>query len=314
MKKLVCMCVVALLLGASSSLLWADSVNLPPNVLLQMKFINWDVGTIYGGYADGTYTEAQLHATPPGGTTQTRPPSSNSGEDSWGVFRLREIDDPLGNPVYATSATSEITGIFWGGHDWQMSQTGGVQTIYDRGINFAFYLDNTPDFNRGDPTTDRTKDGSVYLPFFNTATDGTLIWTGHSVPGFIAPGGVVDPLNEFVTVFNPTTKDVNNGGFYGDLSPVTYKDGLGVTHTLTGQDNGQWSLWKPGNPAFPANFQFQFTGLDATIGDPTSKWLVRSNDPITGISSTPELSTCALLLLGFVPIGMGRMRLRRKKA
>lgn len=302
--------VIALLLGATSCL-WADAINLPAGIIIQMKFQNWDVGSLYTNYANGTYGEADLHGSPPAGVTITPPPSSNPGEDGWGIFSLTGIERfSDGSTLWAPGPNEEVTGIFWGLHDWQMIQTGPVgkpvQEIRGRGLQFAFYYDNTPDFKPGDPTTDRVKDGATYLPFFKGAgfddTDGLAIWTGHSVPGFIADAGVVDPLNEFVTTYTVSTGNAM-GGFYGDLGPVSYLDGSGMTHAFVGVDNEQFQKWIPGDPAYPTYFEFQFTGRPAV----DSKWLLKSNDPITGLT-TPELPPGALFLLGLVPLGWRRLR------
>jgi len=309
--------VLGLLLGVGTSL-WATTIPLPGGVVVQLKFQNWDNGTLYGGYTDGTYDEAALHPAVDPITTK-RPDGSNPGEDGWGIFKMTGIFDKVsGDTLWAPSGAGEITGIFWGLHDYQLIQTGATQEIRSRGLNFAFYYDTTPDFHSGDPTLNRQKDGSTYLPFFaNTGTDadlsptlwdntdGTLIWSGSSVPGYIGSGAdfagsdvTVDPDNEFITTFNYTTHSAH-GGFYADLNPVTYLDGSGGSHVLTGVDNDQFTKYFPGSALYPTDLKFQFTGEDDA-----GPWLVKSNDPADGVVS-PELSSGALMLLGLVPIGLG---------
>jgi len=306
--------VVLALLGASSCL-WADFLNLPADTPITMKFTNWDVGNQYN-VANGSYTKAQLDAYT--ATYGGQAANANAGEDAWGIFALKEIDVP-GQilPFWSRAASgTEITGIFWGIQDYSLDQSGSgtdvQQVIRSTGLKFAFYYDTSPDFLTISGPSTRQLDGTTYLPFFNKVTDGQLLWTGHSVPGFVTNGTVVDPVAEFTTTYNTTTHNVQNGGFYADVSPVTYKDNGGVTHTLTGQDNDQWALWTPGNPSYPTNFQFQFTGTGATSAE--KGWLVVSEDPVMGLSTkaTPELPSSALLLLGLAPIGLARMR--RKNA
>jgi hypothetical protein len=314
-KCITLLAALGLLLGVSSGL-WATTIPLPGGAVIQLAFQNWDTGHLYGGLTDGTYNEAQLHPGTPN-PAFTAPPGANPGEDGWGIFKMKGIYDlASGDTLWAPAAGAELTGIFWGLHDYQLIQNGAVQEIRSRGLQYAFYYDTTPDFKSGDPNTDRVKDGTVYEPFFKGSTwndtDGTLIWSGKSIPGYIGSGALyagssigVDPLNEFITTFNYSTHAAA-GGFYGDLSPVTYLDGSAVTHTLTGVDNDQFTWFAPGDPAYPTKFQFQFTGVPAT----GTNWLVKSNDPIDAVV-TPELSSGGLMLLGMLPVGLAWWRRRK---
>lgn len=314
--------VVALLIGATCYT-WAD-LALPSDTPIELKFHNWDVGTLYiSDAAGGPITPGVLYE---GGALaslgQILPPNANPGEDGWGVFNLTGISNlntaaTIWSGTAAGGTGGQIAGIFWGLHDTKMYQLdASTERIQGIGVQFAFYY-----FPTGDPfdftlgPANRTLDGAVYLPEYPTATDvGTLLWTGVAVPGFATvPGGfvgagTVDPTVSFESTYN-TSANTSLGGFLADLQTVSYVDGSAVVHFLTGSQNDAFAPveWAPG---YFADMKFRFTA--DTIG--AGPWLLRSNDPgnATTAPATPECSSIVLLLSALGPLGL--RRLRRKRA
>lgn len=291
--------VVGLLLVATGAS-WAFSLfdYVEEGTKIEMKFKNWDVGVIYD-VPDGTYTGAGALDL----LTQTKPTGAAAGEDSWGIFKLAEIYvEGAVSPFWSsTTAPEELTGIFWGERDTYLKQTtdaGQVaQTIHGDGVHLAFFSQLKADpfftaFNNLLGPGARVDIGAK--PTFPTVTDGTLLWTINSIPG---AGGAAFPTDEFFSNFIPSAAypDSNSDGkFWAD-------DGL-VPGWGVGPGNTEFGQYIPGK----TDMVFKFTGTP----DPAGKWIVASNDPILAATS-PELSSSALMLLGFIPMGLGWWRRRK---
>lgn len=312
--KLV-MVVVALLTAAACSTCWAD-LSLPADTDIQLKFTNWDVGTLYFGTTFHTlYTGAALAALP-----QIAPPNVNPGEDGWGIFNLDNIKGVVANNTLWSSTASggsggQIAGIFWGLDDAKLYQeTLTTQDIFGNGLQFAFYYapsSSVFDYTPG-PSARMTStggSGTVYIPGYPTVTNvGTPLWTGVAVPGFATDPitGLVDPTVSFESRYN-TSNDTSDGGFLADLMPVTYVDGNGVTQTIVGSQNDAF-VSKDWGSGFFADVKFHFTASQIGAGS----WLLRSNDPGDATTVTPECSSMVLLLSAAGPLGLGWLRRRRR--
>lgn len=297
MRYLKLLTAVGLLLAVTGT---AGAINIGgtdiPNGPLVMKFINYDVGVLYH-VPDGLYTgESTLNS-----KSQTGPLNGVAPEDSWGIFKLTDIYNADQSVRYWSEATStqEVTGIFWGERDTYLDQTrtGGpstiTQEIHGVGLNAAFFL-GTPvnNFNfTGGPAATGSRAGGD--PVYPTATDGTLIWTFTSVPGWNSDF----PGDEFFTTFRPNltgpTSTSANGGFFGAATAVPVL-GTGIWNNLLNPD-----AIAPGVAA-----RFDFTGNPGN-----HNWLVRSNDPVQ-VDVIPEPVTMLGLFLGVSGLG-GYIRRRR---
>lgn len=255
---------------------------------VQMKFTNLDTGTLYnvGAGNQGPFIgEATLD-----GLTQLAPPNRFGIEDSWGIARMSEIDDSLGNILWSRATSpNELVGIFWGERDTYLNQTvvngQTAQEIHGVGVKIAFYevpgnqVVNLPGVFT---TADRTAEDVV--TGLNTLPGTTLLWTLNSIPG----KETAYPTDEFFTTFFPPGSSFGGlnsfGGMYADVGTISLFGG----GTLTGSQNNMFA----GSPSWDINF----TGVLPSAGN--TGFLVRSNDPIDANIAIPEPMTMAGLLLG----------------
>jgi len=299
--------VATLLVVVSASSSWAlIEQYLPGGTDIVMKFTNWDEGTLYDEsaiVAGHTY----LHAGDPGydplydldvlrasGGTSL-PTKGATGEDSWGIFKLKEISNAVTDQLLWSTDWSasdsrwvtspfEITMLFWGEYDDSLYFDGTTQFIKGSGLQFAMFEDTARNFDfSGGPAL---RAGLIYP----TVTDGAMFWTGNAVTGDPKAG-----TSEFYTEFTPgpgTTHDTGKGEFFAQA---------GTTDAGTGSLNGLLADLGGG-----IEFKFQFTA--DSLG--ASPWDLKSQDPVTA-EITPELSTPTLMLLGLVPMGLAWWRRKR---
>ena len=287
-------------LMAVTSASWAAAFNLgdyvPGGTPVVFKFVNYDVGTLYSidpALDPITYSGA----TTLNGLAQAAPSKALTGEDAWGIFKLTEIDSSNQSHQYWNAATApeQITGIFWGETDTYIAQTGSgsglTQDIHGTGMQFAFFTNTTKNFDANSVLGPTARFNVGAQPNYTGVTDGDLWLTGFSIPGW----DTAYPSDEFFGTFRPNALPGDfsgNGGAFADLGNVS---GWG-----TGPGNGQIGQYAPG-----IGFRMDFTGNRGFNG-----WEVQSNDPLkTGTS--PELSSSTLMLLGFIPMGLGWWRRRK---
>ena len=269
--------------GTAGAAVIIDGVTIP-NGPIVINYRNYDVGTRYN-VQNGKWTgEGALD-----GLAQTGPVGGLPNEDSWGIFRVDSITDTTGTIDYYNrwTASTEITGLLWGERDTYLDQTdvaGAVtQDIHGIGMCAAFFEDSTPDF---DPTPGPTaRVGNTYP----TVTDGQLIWTFNSVPGW----DISFPADEFFTTFRPNAA-VGDTSANGGMFAATGDTAIG-----TGSMN---DLLDPDGIAVGVAGRADFTGLVGTLG-----WDVNSYDPFK-VMVIPEPATLALLALG----GIVLIRRRRR--
>jgi len=331
--------VVGLLLAASAS--WATiSDYLPDGVTLKLKFANFDVGTMYpitSTWAwvddDGNpntppvlqnhpYTsEAAINAI----LGQEAPQKGLAGEDSWGILVLTDVYDASGagtdllwrqlDPAYGNT---QVCGIYWGGADSYLSAYtdpyGNVtQSIGASGFQLALWEDDPTAlgytaFDATQGPNVRTNPSGAYYP---TVSDGTLIWTFDSVPGYTRSwdGSETRDFLADYTVASDGKTISGSGGFWGSVSE-TNPYGVGVLNGLI-QKGGTNILGHSGD--IMVNFTNHTPAYKDANGNPIlpiNRWDVYSDDPAY-TTTTPELSTSALMLVGLLPIGM--MWRRRKR-
>lgn len=257
-----------------------------------MKFRGWDTGVLYN-VADGVYSGAGTL----NGLTQTPPPNSFFGEDSWGVAQLTTIVGSNNQVLwdYAIPNTPQITALFFGEQDTYLNQTttAGVvsQQIHGVGFKIAFFEDpavTAPNVSNPPAGGTASRTGEAV---FTGMTNGNCIWTLNSTPGF----NVLFPTDEFFSTFFPFGSGFGNlnstGGMYANTGTINLAGG----GSLTGTQNDMFT----GNPTW----RIDFTGQSSSGG-----FLVLADDPID-TSVIPEPVTMAGLLLG---IG-GLVRYTRKR-
>lgn len=283
--------VTALVLGVVGTAR-ATIIGSIPNGPIVITYVNWDTGTLYGVdnglYQGEKFLDDQF---------QIRPDGGMGSEDSWGIFRVDAIYDITQMITYYDRWTSsvEITGIVWGERDTYLNQTEAgspptlTQDIHGIGVYAAFFEDDTPDFNPRQGPGARLPDGT-----YPTATDGDLIWTFKSVPGW----NTTFPSDEFFTTFRPnaTIGDTSaNGGMFAALSTVPVFG--------TGSLN---EILDPNGIAPGVAARMDFTGRVGTDG-----WLVNSNDPVL-VTIIPEPVTMLMLSMGIA--GLGSYVYKRRKS
>lgn len=300
-----------------------------------MKYRNWDTGTLYA-VADGTYTgEGTLDALP-----QLPPPSRFGLEDSWAVVELTEIRGASNELLWsgAIPGTPEITGILFGERDTYLSQTTSVagisQDIHGHGFQIAWFEDANPATAIGDPagtftptantgTARRTGQAS-----FDGATEGTLLWTLSSIPGF--DGNF--PSDEFFTTFSPSGGIFfggNNafGGMWLELDTIWLNGPDGRPGVAGVDDDGINGIDDIGERGWAGSDDIPLTGTNQNFfvdqpspdpdqravftgkPDPSQQFLVISDDPIDTVLAIPEPLTLVGMALG---IG-GLARYTRKR-
>lgn len=273
-----------------------------------IKYTNFDEGTVYlvPGGPPPAGTEYGIHggAGIPilNGLPQTGiiPPAA-APTDSWGIFRIDTITDTTGTiDIYNRfSFPYEITGIFWGSQDSYLKVTDGglpteQQETHGVGMHAAFFTDFTKNWNpAGGPLAVGSWAGG--LPVYPTATDGNLLWTVNSVPGWL----LGDP-DEFFSFFRPQGNGPgaasSNGGFVADAGAVPFWGTGGFNSTII--------------DSVGADMEINFTA--DTVGAFT--WLLHSDDPIRlqRNASIPEPISAGLSLLGLA--GLGLIASRRRTA
>jgi hypothetical protein len=283
MKALRLSVAIGLILAVSSSA-WAISLLQPYQGPVTMKFRNWDVYTHYN-VADGTYVgQDTLNSLP-----QTPPRGGQPGEDFWGVMVLTDIYGKNNELLWSAAipGTPQITGLFWNGSDNYLKQTtgvgGAVQNIHGTGLHMAFYEDPSNNFTNADDTV-AGKTGTARrtaAETFLAATDGNLLWTANSTPGFDSNF----PLDEYFSTYSPSNDQFGAtnafGGLLADLGAVP---GVG-----TGPGNGLFD----GANTPGADWRMVFTAKP----DPLGEFDLISDDPIDA-KIIPEPLTVLGVIMG----------------
>jgi len=256
-----------------------------------IKYFNFDVGASYSKDAAKTYPLTGETAV--NGNTQNRAGLPDPNEDSWGIFKVRDIETPAGKVLFQDSAAAEITGIIYGEHDTYLKfddPAPGVQVIRGTGLKIVFFFDTSPDFNPLPGPSARV--GAT--PVYPTATDGEPILTGHSVPGFDASSA-----DEFFSTFSPSAPlPLTNFNAVGGAAIELAAD----TTFGTGTMNSQFAI-------AGADMRVTFTGQNSAIPG----WQIRSDDPVT---ATAVPTPAGLIWMTGALLGLVRppRSLRRRKA
>lgn len=233
--------------------------------------------------------------------------------DSFGIFRVTTILDQPGLnavPNWASggvtgSSVMELTGIFWGfdivaREDETAFATGGQIALF---ANATWDLAIREQGPAGMVGSGSTMIGAYELPTYAGITGGELILLGNYASG-------CDSANASYTLCSPAFVDAA-GGYIG--SAKGYVDIL--TDVGLGQYFATGSLATDTPGVFrDASVQSNFTPA-ALSGGAGSNWETWSFDPVFGRSQpVPEPSVLALLGLGLIGLGAGRLRRGQKAA
>jgi PEP-CTERM putative exosortase interaction domain len=258
---------------------------------------NFDMGSLYpnlgapgtaAGYgAGGSATSVADGITTLNGIQTAGSTGAIGEEDTWGIARILTITDLAGSVVWSEAGKNQqLTVVFYGEQDFYVNQLAdGFQEINGVGLHVDIYLQDMSDpaFTQYDPLQGSA--GRSALDQYATVTDGWNILRTVSKAGFLHDDGVLGGLDtEFSSIFN-----ASSGG-----TGQVYLDVIGGTDAALFDTDAFTSPFIPGQTA---DLFAQFTTTVFAPGAGVSDWLVRSNDPVTGIyaSPIPEPSTYGLI-------------------
>ena len=264
---------------------------------IEMKIVNFDMGTVYGNDTVGTTsntpdTWAAGQAGPTGGV---------GAEDGWGIFVVSEIalSTNTANPFYqrgnaAKGGNTELVGIFYGLQDTYVEQSGATSHIIASvNVTFDIYEQATGAF---DETAGSAARGGASV--YTTVTGGTKVLTAMSAAGFLRiagdKGGVA---TEFESEFN-------NAGNSG--SGDTYLNIVAGSGDLADilNTNQQSTAASAINGVANSDIKIDFT-TKQYVGQ--GDWLVQSNDPVSAhVVPLPGAASMGFGLMGLV--GLARKR------
>ncbi|HEX2852349.1 MAG TPA: PEP-CTERM sorting domain-containing protein [Opitutaceae bacterium] len=267
-----------------------------------IKLFNFDMGTTYGSLGPvGTSVTGEGAVN---GLAQTGATGAIGAEDSWGIAKVEGIFDSFGGRIWSeTGKGQELTIMFYGARDFFVEQTSvGSQEIGSVGMHIDLYLQTIggPGYTAYNPLLGSSGRGG--LSSYSTVTDGTLILSTVSTPGFIfAPGTFGGAATEFRSNFN-----AGSGGL-GE----TYLDVTGGSMATSFDTNGVSSVFNSGADLFA---QFTTAIYRDNPASATDNWLVSSQDPVTGnLAAVPEPSTYGLVAAGAL-FGLVALRRMKKRA
>ena len=218
-------------------------------------------------------------------------------EDSWGIARVSQITDLANNVVWSEAGkNAQLTVMFYGEKDFYIKQlAGGFQEINGVGLHTDLYLQSHGvGFTAFDSTLG--SGGRTGLSSYTNVTDGALILSTVSTPGFIHDTGILGgPTTEFLSNYNATS-----GG-----TGQAYLSVTGGSMASAFNTNGFISPYNSNT----ADLFAQFT-TNAFAGSSVNNWLVSSQDPVIGnFAPVPEPSTYGLAAAGALA---GIIALRRR--
>jgi len=290
---------------------------------ISWAFTDYDAGTLYDTYAD-------LVAGPGGSTYDvTADGLSATGQpydwDSWGILKLDKVRNvtTATNLWFAGDGGVQVYGLYWGEKDSSLTVTnqanpnfvnfsiigGGMQMAgwetAAAGAQSATYWDTLAQtLGTGgllaDPTTPgytgiSDLGGELIIAASSKPIDWSLEPTGS------LPGGTYDFGSGYT--LNVSTSVFNGSSWFCASDPDPLKNGYGLGTINPDLSNLGWT---------PSSVKFYFAqDYNKSISGPAgAQWTANSTDPAKMVM-TPELSSSALMLLGFIPMGLGWWRRRK---
>lgn len=228
---------------------------------VQLKFNNWDYGTLYAP-----------------GTSFDHSGAGSGATDSYGVLQVTDIlgrtSGGTWQSVWQPTAAESLEGGFYGLSDDKVNLNGSGQgTIYSVGGKIRLYLGSRNlDITAGPGVVPVL--GSAPTDLWN-AFDGTSFLEGDFVPG-ISGDGTTTLASQVDSIVSPVT---GHSAGYVNLTGGSY----------------QWLFDSNG---YPGGADFLLSSDYQGPGD--HGWTVNSFDPVLGATVVPEPASMFLLGMGLV--------------